>query len=63
MLILLRPIELEHILVIYFIKPGDTLWNIAKKFHSTMENIATINQLEDKNKLKVGDQLFIPISI
>lgn len=53
----------RHSLVIYFIKPGDTLWNIAKKFHSTMENIAMVNQIEDKDKLKIGEQLFIPISI
>ena len=53
----------RHSLVIYFIKPGDTLWNIAKKFHSTIDNIAMVNQIENIDKLKVGEQLFIPISI
>lgn len=50
-------------LVIYFVKSGDTLWNIAKKFQSTIENIVNINGIEDKNKINVGQQLFIPISI
>ena len=50
-------------LIIYFVKPGDTLWNIAKKFHSTVSNIAKMNQIEDENKINIGQQLFIPIAI
>lgn len=46
--------------VIYFVKPGDTLWQIAKKFKSTVENIAKMNGIEDINKINVGDELFIP---
>ena len=53
----------RHSLVIYFVKPDDTLWKIAKRFHSTIEKITAINQLEDQNKLNIGDQLFIPICI
>ena len=47
-------------LVIYFVKEGDTLWKIAKKFKSTMEEIATVNNIEDVDKLNIGDQLYIP---
>lgn len=47
-------------LVIYFVKEGDTLWKIAKKFKSTMEEIATVNNIEDVDKLNVGEQLYIP---
>lgn len=46
--------------VIYFVKPGDTLWKIAKKFKSTVDNIARMNGIEDVNKINVGQQLFIP---
>lgn len=53
----------RHSLVIYFVKPDDTLWKIAKKFHSTIEKISDINQIEDDNKLSIGEQLFIPICI
>ena len=45
---------------IYFVKPGDTLWNIAKKFRSTVDAIAKLNGIEDVDNLKVGEQLFIP---
>lgn len=47
-------------LVIYFVKDGDTLWKIAKKFKSTIDDIAKINGIENVDKLHVGDQLFIP---
>ena len=47
-------------MVIYFVKPGDTLWGIAKKFRSTVEDIARVNKIEDVNKIYPGQQLFIP---
>ena len=47
-------------IVVYFVKPGDTLWNIAKKFKSTIGAIASVNGIEDENKINVGQQLFIP---
>jgi len=51
----------RYSLIIYFVKPGDTLWNIAKKFRSTVSNIVKMNEIEDENKINIGDQLFIPI--
>lgn len=47
-------------MIIYFVKPGDTLWKIAKKFGSTVEEIARVNGIEQVDKLSVGQQLFIP---
>ncbi len=47
-------------MVIYFVKPGDTVWKIAKKFNSTVEDIIRVNGIEDTNNLKIGMQLFIP---
>lgn len=47
-------------MVIYFVKPKDTLWEIAKKFDSTIEEIAKVNEIEDPNKIMPGQQLFIP---
>ena len=47
-------------LVIYYVKDGDTLWKIAKKFGSTVEEIARINGIENVDKLNVAQQLFIP---
>lgn len=47
-------------MVIYFVKPKDTLWEIAKKFDSTIEEIVRVNDIEDANKIMPGQQLFIP---
>ena len=54
-----RQIEIYSI-IIYFVKPGDTLWEIAKRFRSTVEDIARVNNIENPDKLNVGQQLFIP---
>jgi len=47
-------------MVIYFVKPGDTLWKIAKKFRSTVEDIVRVNRIEDADKIYPGQQLYIP---
>ena len=47
-------------MIIYFVKQGDTLWKIAKKFRSTVADIARVNGIEDENKIYVGQQLYIP---
>ena len=47
-------------MIIYFVKPKDTLWKIAKKFKSTVEDIARINGIEDVDRINVGQQLYIP---
>lgn len=50
----------SYSMIIYFVKQGDTLWNIAKKFKSTVEDIAKINNIEDPSKISVGQRLYIP---
>ena len=47
-------------MVIYFVKSGDTLWKIAKKFRSTVQEVVDVNEIENPNKIDVGMQLFIP---
>ena len=47
-------------LILYIVKPGDTLWKIAKRFNSTIDDIARMNGIEDTNKIDVGQKLYIP---
>lgn len=47
-------------LILYIVKPGDTLWKIAKSFNSTIDDLAKMNGIEDKNKIDVGQKLYIP---
>lgn len=52
--------EVGYSIVIYFVKKGDTLWNIAKKFKSTVEDIVKVNDIENENMIHPGEQLLIP---
>ncbi|MDQ0148840.1 SPOCS domain-containing protein [Eubacterium multiforme] len=47
-------------ITIYVVGEGDTLWKLAKKYHTTMNEIIKINELEDADKLIVGEKLLIP---
>jgi len=47
-------------MIIYYVKPKDTLWKIAKQFKSTIDDIIRVNEIETPDKLNVGMQLFIP---
>ena len=47
-------------LILYVVNPGDTLWKIAKKFSSTVEDIAITNGIEDEEKIYPGQKLYIP---
>ena len=50
----------NYSLIMYVIKKEDTLWDIAKKFNSTIDDIVNENKLEDLDKIKAGQQIFIP---
>ena len=51
--------ENEYKMVMYFVKPEDTIWNIAKKFKVSMGDILKLNELENPDKLNIGDRLYI----
>ena len=50
-------------MIIYFVKPGDTLWKIAKNFKSTVKEIAKINNIENEERINIGDKLYIPRAV
>ena len=47
-------------LIIYIVQKGDTLWKIAKKHRSTVDDIARVNGIEDPNQIQVGQKIYIP---
>ena len=53
-------IEDTNSITIYYVKPNDTLWKIAKMFRTTVEDICAINNIEDVYNLQIGQQLYIP---
>ncbi|ABW17847.1 DUF3794 and LysM peptidoglycan-binding domain-containing protein [Alkaliphilus oremlandii] len=46
-------------LTVYFMKDGDTLWNVAKRYHTTVQQIMETNQIEDPAAVKVGENIII----
>lgn len=46
-------------LTIYFMQPEDTLWRVAKKYHTTVQRIMETNQIEDPIAVKPGDHIII----
>ena len=50
--------EETYSMIVYFIKPEDTLWNIGKKFKVSIENICKYNNIEN-SKIIPGNKLYI----
>lgn len=46
-------------IVAYIIKPGDTLFQIAKKYATTVDRLKALNNVENDRNLKVGSYLII----
>ncbi len=47
----------------YTIKPGDTLYNIAKRHYTTVARIITANPNIEPNNLIIGQQIIVPVGI
>ena len=45
----------------YVIQDGDTLWSIAQQFGITVEDIVSVNNLDNPDELPVGQEIFIPL--
>lgn len=44
---------------IYIVKANDTLWNIAKKYKTSIEKIVKTNDIEDPEKIDIGQKVLI----
>ncbi len=50
----------RHLGVYHTVKPGQTIWRIAKTYNVDLQELAEINNIEDPSQVKAGDQVFIP---
>lgn len=46
-------------ITIYIVQKGDILWDIAKRYNTTMEEILSSNNLDASYEMKVGDKIII----
>jgi hypothetical protein len=61
--LVVAPLDIERLqampgIIGYIVKKNDSLWNIAKKYYTTVDNIMVLNELED-DKISEGDKLII----
>ncbi len=54
------PLPLRHGILLYFVKPGDTLWEIAKCYRVPLALLKSVNKLENPDLIYPGQRLLIP---
>ena len=55
------PLPSEGGMSVYTVRPGDTMWLIAKKFGISLERLLKANpQIKDPDRIDVGQRIFIP---
>lgn len=57
------PLDMEKLKAIpsmtgHFVKKGDTLWKIAKRYYTTVDNIKNVNELKG-DEIAEGDMLLV----
>ncbi|MDP4119729.1 MAG: LysM peptidoglycan-binding domain-containing protein [Bacillota bacterium] len=48
-------------IVQYTMQPGDTLWGLAQKYHTTVSDIASFNGLSQTVNIPIGQEIMIPL--
>lgn len=52
--------EKKASITIYVVGEGDTFWNLAKKYNTTVDDLIKINKVEDSEHIEQGQKLIIP---
>ncbi|EGT3615233.1 DUF3794 domain-containing protein [Clostridium perfringens] len=53
-------VEKRASITIYIIQNGDTLWNLAKKYKTTIDTLVKLNNIENPDIIYAGDKIMIP---
>lgn len=52
--------EKKASITIYVVSEGETLWKLAKKYNTTVNELIKINGLDESNSIECGQKLIIP---
>lgn len=52
-------LEQKPSITVYIVQEGDSLWKIAKRYNTTIDEIVEVNELSDISDLKPGQKLLI----
>lgn len=58
-----KPCEERPSYVVYVVQPGDTLFKIARRYGTTVDAIVAANDIENPDRIDVGQKLCIPKEI
>jgi murein DD-endopeptidase MepM/ murein hydrolase activator NlpD len=47
----------------HVVRPGDTLWSIARRHGVELEALVQANQLDTRHRVRVGERLVIPVNV
>lgn len=50
----------KYSVTIYTVQPGDTLWDLAKRYNTTVADIEKVNDIEEEKGMEFGMKLIIP---
>ena len=58
-----KPLDMKKIqsmpgITVYMVKPGDTMWDIARRFYTTVEEIKDLNELAEE-EIESGQPLLL----
>ena len=59
-----KPLDMKKIqampgILIYMVKPGDELWDIARRYHTSVEEIRELNGLNENQELSPGTPILV----
>lgn len=49
----------DYNFIVYYIKENDSLWEIAKRFNTTVCNLKEFNEITDEKNLQIGEKIYI----
>jgi LysM repeat protein len=56
-----EPVDLSTVETVeYVVQPGDTIWKLARQYHTTTKIIMDLNGITDATKMRAGDTIRIP---
>lgn len=55
----IKEIESQPSITMYYVKTGDSLWKIGKKFNTTIEELLELNEMVSPDSLSPGQQIII----
>lgn len=53
-------VEKRASVTIYIVQKGDTLWNLAKKYKTTIDDLVKLNNIENPDIIYAGEKIMIP---